>query len=455
MKIAADNNQASLTLHGGEAWCLFGTNRSAIEGVISEIASSSADSIELLSFQKQQEIFEDELKKDDTDFLDRIDPGTPASAFIGDIEKHQHIIHAFNLQHCLTRGYRQLSSGESRKLLLLAAISRAPSGLILQNPFDGIDKAGCIELNRILRYLHENGYTVIITVNNYDDIPEWCDNLAMVEGGTTVLQGKRREILPQIQDRLKEYHSLQLQLENGSHLQTKGETFELVRLRNGFSRYGETSVFSGVDLTIKTGDHTLITGPNGSGKSTLLHILCGDNQDCYANDLKIMGIRRGSGESIWELKRHIGIVTPEMHRNHYIPGSALQVVLSGFFDSIGVYTQYGRKHKKEGERWLAMIGVFEKARSPFRSLSYAEQRLCLIARALIKLPPLLILDEPTQGLDQQSRNEILDFLELIAEKERCTILYASHRENEFRSFFKQHLDLSRFSCRLDAPFREK
>ena len=221
---------------------------------------------------------------------------------------------------------------------------------------------------------------------------------------------------------------------------------ELIALRDGFARFGEKILFEHLDLDIDDGCHTLITGPNGCGKSTLLHIITGDNPKCYANDLRIFGVRRGSGESIWELKRHMGIVSPEIHRNHHIPGTARQVVLSGLFDSIGLYQKASAAQERMALQWLEWIGLPHKATQAFRRLAFAEQRLVLIARALIKLPRLLILDEPTQGLDEDNRHELLRLLEKIAAHQISTILYVSHRKDEHRPFFRRHIRLETYGA---------
>lgn len=433
----------------GEAWCLLGANNSGISEFIQLISGNFPVTVgvdlpvktAVVSFARLQEVFEEELKNDDTDFLDRIDAGTPARAFLHDPKDLAPLIKAFNFGGCLDKGFRQLSTGESRKLLLLSSISTNPSTIIVENPYDGLDKVSCKELDHALQTLHRLGRQVIVTVNNEEDIPSWCTHLAVLYGGRFVLNGRREDILSQISDTKHQNNSISLEIDIPDSPQPTRET-ELIALSNGYASYGDITIFSELDILIKNGQHTLITGPNGSGKSTLLQIITGDNQKCYANNLRIFGRRRGTGESIWDLKKKMGIVSPDLHRNHYIPGNALQVVLSGFFDSIGVYRSFSDKQRQDAMKWLNMIGLQHKALSSFRQLSFAEQRLCLIARALIKMPQLLILDEPTQGLDLANRNNLLSFLELIALKNLSTIVYASHRSDEFRPFFQQHVDLS-------------
>ena len=140
----------------------------------------------------------------------------------------------------------------------------------------------------------------------------------------------------------------------------------------------------------------------------------------------------------------MGIVSPALHREHRIPGSALHVILSGLYDSIGLYVKVSGTEIKTATRWLTWLSLAEKSAVPFRRLSFAEQRLVLIGRALIKRPKLLILDEPTQGLDDVNRGRLLDLLEEIAEKELSTILFVSHRRDEHRPIFSKQIQLDSY-----------
>lgn len=437
----------SFAVGRGESWCLVGDNDAGLDHLIELIASASQSRpqvritgrIEVLSFAEQQEIFEEELRKDETDYLDCIDYGTPAREFIQHPEKHGRLIERFGFRHCLDKGFRQLSSGESRKLLLIASLSRNPDLLVLENPYDGLDHASCLELDHTLQELAGGIQAVLVTVNNLGDIPSWCDHLGLLHAGKLVLHGKRDATLPQLAGLIENKGGFQISLRSHERRHA-GE--ELVRLTDGFARYGNASIFSGLQLTVREGDHTLITGPNGCGKSTLLQIITGDNPNCYANDLSLFGRRRGSGESIWDIKKEMGIVSHDLHRRYYVPGSAFQAVLSGYFDSIGVYKDFSAQQKAEALRWLEATGLADNAYTAFRRLSFAQQRLCLIARALIKMPRLLILDEPTQGLDGPSRSALLDLLETVAERQISTILYASHRTDEYRAFFRQRIDFA-------------
>jgi molybdate transport system ATP-binding protein len=215
----------------------------------------------------------------------------------------------------------------------------------------------------------------------------------------------------------------------------------LIKLNNGKVHYSGENVFENLNVSIKPRQHTLITGRNGSGKSTLMQLITGDCTQCYSNDIQVLGYQRGSGESIWQLKKQMGIVSSELHRQYRVNGELLTVVLSGFYDSIGLYQQPEKKHIEIAKQWLAKVGLLEHQKSLFQSLSYGEQRLALIARALVKSPYLLILDEPTQGLDELNRHRVLNFIERLVEQKHSTVLLVSHREDEYLSLFEQHITL--------------
>jgi molybdate transport system ATP-binding protein len=137
----------------------------------------------------------------------------------------------------------------------------------------------------------------------------------------------------------------------------------------------------------------------------------------------------------------MGIVSPALHREHYIPGNSLHIIVSGFFDSIGLYRRPSNQQWELARAWLGVLGLSALEKEPFRTLGYGEQRLLLIARALIKMPKILVLDEPTHGLDDANRAHLLDFLELVVDRQISTIIYVSHRRDEFRTFFRQHINL--------------
>jgi molybdate transport system ATP-binding protein len=447
-----------LTTLPGESWCLYGENQSGIDDLIELLSAKgnkgTAEILEfpgqrgVLSFQVQQEIFEQELRNDDTDYLDRLDPGTLVCEFVPDYAAHLSLFKAFGMDQCLHVGYRQLSSGQCRKLILLRALTGGAKSLIIQNPYDGIDEKSCLELDQALCRLPKRGIDLIVTASSVNDIPAWCSHLGIFRSGRLELAGTRKEVFPTLlAERERGGEGIgeieKIYCRRGAKPENRGA--ELVFLQDGFAGYAGKKLFSGLNLIIRTGDHTLVTGPNGCGKSTLLDIITGDNPKCYSNNLRIFDRRRGTGESIWDIKRQMGMISPSLHRDHHIPGSALHIVLSGLYDSIGLYKKVREPEIRLGLHWLDWIGLRAKADISFRKLPFAQQRLVLIARALIKSPKLLIFDEPTQGLDDVHRHALLDLLERIAEQRLSTILFVSHRRDEQRSFFKQRIRLDSYA----------
>jgi molybdate transport system ATP-binding protein len=446
---------AQLETMPGETWCLYGNNRSGLDQLVDILAGKlddcSAkllvlpDRFGVLSFRLEQERFEEELRNDDSDFLDHPDPGTLVRELITapEEERHRDLLQSFAMDQCLDLGFRQLSSGQTRKLLLLRELSGGATGLLLQNPYDGLDQASCQELNRVLQRVAEAGIEVVLTVGDRRDIPDWCSHLGICRQGRLIAAGPREAVLGEVEGETSapaDSGRLNLVWKQAEMPGEEGE--ELVSLTDGWASYGERTIFRGLNLTIHSGDHTLISGPNGCGKSTLLAMITGDNHNCYRNNLRIFGRQRGSGESIWEVKRQLGIVSPALHRDYRVGGSALSVILSGLYDTIGLYRQVPAAEVRNATAWLDWLGLADQAKTPFRRLSFAEQRLLLIARALIKGPKLLILDEPTQGLDGGNRETFLDLLEKAAREKLATIVFVSHRYDEHRPFFRQHLHLA-------------
>ncbi len=437
-----------------ETWCLLGGNASG-KGMLADLISgettpetgqieNAPTDVRVASFERQQAVYEDELRNDDTDYLDRIDTGTTARSILLQSGCEPNAIdplaHAFNLDSILERGYRLLSSGEARKVLLLKEILSEPDLLILDEPFEGLDSDSRRELLQLVQSLVSSGHSILFLVNRIDDIPDCATHLGLLRAGSLVCSGKMEEIAQRPE--LVQLASLDASdvPELPPPPDDESESFEiLARLNHCSVRYGNIAQFQDFDWELKPGQHTLITGPNGAGKSTLLQLLSGDHPQCYRNNLQIFGYQRGTGESIWDIKKRIGIVSAALHRDYRAPGNALATVVSGFYDSIGLYQHATLAQKNLALQWLDAMGLGNEATTFFRQLSYGQQRLVLIARGLIKQPPLLLLDEPTQGLDDLNRHLVLAFIETLANLSRTTLLFVSHRDDEHLSLFKNRI----------------
>ena len=441
-----------LEIRPGECWAVLarnGSGKQMLTGVITGetllkggLVSHDFARIGVLSFETQQALYEQELKQDDSDFMDRLDPGSTVRKLLGLEGELPPELAFLHLDSIIDRGYRLLSSGESRKALLAQVLLEAPGFLILDEPYDSLDVHTRTELQAFFASLVAAGnIQLLFLFNKADEISAWHTHVAVIEQGQLIAQGEKDTVManPDIAALLSfDPASLPPWPQD---LPRPDLTNPLVKLANGKVQYGDTVIFDGIDLALQQGDHTLLTGANGSGKSTLLNLVTGDHPQCYGNDLYVLGYKRGSGESIWDVKKQIGIVSPGLHRDHRVPGSALHIALSGFFDSIGLYDSPTAEQIAHARQWLALVGMADRSNVPFKHLSYGEQRLVLVARALVKQPALLILDEPTQGFDDVNRHRVMYFLEHLSSQQRTTIIMASHRLDERLPLFKHHIDM--------------
>jgi molybdate transport system ATP-binding protein len=192
---------------------------------------------------------------------------------------------------------------------------------------------------------------------------------------------------------------------------TEYHTHEVVGMHQVSIRYGRRTILKDLSWTVLNGERWALSGQNGAGKSTLLSLVCADNPQSYACDISLFGYARGSGESIWDIKRHIGYVSPEMHRAYQRDLPAIRIVASGLKDSVGLYVRPDEAEYDICRFWMDIFGVGHLADHTFLKLSSGEQRLVLLARAFVKDPELLILDEPLHGLDMTNRRLVKDVIE--------------------------------------------
>jgi molybdate transport system ATP-binding protein len=205
---------------------------------------------------------------------------------------------------------------------------------------------------------------------------------------------------------------------------------ELVRMRRITVRYGNAVILRDINWSIHAGGSWALLGPNGSGKTTLLSLILGDNPQVYTNDATVFGRPRGSGESVWEIKKHIGWVSPELHLHFDDSATCFEVVASGFHDTVGLFQPASARQRAVARRWLARFQLLEFAHRPLFSLSAGLQRTVLLARALVKNPRLLILDEPCQGLDSAHRALFVQAVDALIRAQTVTAIYVTHRPDE-------------------------
>jgi molybdate transport system ATP-binding protein len=464
-----------------QSWVITGENDSgksaiaqALAGglpVASRSASSSAEtqlpdpaSVALISFERQRDIVFDERYHDDGEFVEGgIDPGTSAVDFIlrrkrvGRREGEplgpdglEELAHRLGIESLLDRGLKYLSTGEIRKVLLCRELLREPAWLVFDEPYEGLDGATRLvlsaELDRLVNASRTDASAtrVLIITDRYEHVPDGTTHVLHIEDRRVAFAGPRAEfeargIPKELRGLGKDEaeslgQALAVTLEERALANASGAPKDepLVLMRNVTVSYAGRRVLDGLSLEIARGEHTLVRGPNGCGKTTLLNLINGDNPQVYANDVTICGMKRGSGESVWDVKKQLGQVSYALHVEYAYRCTAnlIECVLSGFYDSIGLYREPGFAEIHAAERWLSVVGLASKRAEPFTRLSYGEQRVALILRAVVKQPPLLILDEPCHGLDPRHRSEVLTIADYIGRHTDSTLLYVTHDPEE-------------------------
>jgi molybdate transport system ATP-binding protein len=338
----------------------------------------------------------------------------------------------------------QLSNGENKRLQFAKALIQEPELLILDSPFTGLDIAGRELLKDVILQLIDKGIKIIL-IAPLEEIPDYFDKTAVLRNGKIDRIYRKgeieltRQILNRDEDILSED---QMNRIRDIYAQQTFPFNEVVRMKNVNISYNGKSILSNINWTIKKGERWAVAGPNGAGKSTLLSLITADNPQAYANDIWLFERKRGSGESIWEIKKNIGYVSPELHLYFDKGISVFDAVASGLFDTIGLFRKPTHSQIEKINTWLKVIGIEELGTSMMHQLSLGQQRLVMLARALAKAPPLLILDEPCQGLDTTQTNGFRSLIEAICQVSDTTLIYVSHYTNEIPTSIQQKLNLN-------------
>ena len=328
-----------------------------------------------------------------------------------------------------------LSSGELRKFLIINMLIDNPDIIIIDNPYIGLDSRSRQMFNDMIARLAENGRTIILLLCNTRDIPDFTNCVIPIQN---LEIGKPINVTPQdiasLRDELKQYFSQQqvpvLPLNSTSSPADYVTAFELSHCNVA---YGKNIILHDVSWKVSTGEKWALLGENGAGKSTLLSLVYADNPQGYRNDITLFDRKRGTGESIWDIKKRIGYISPEMHLYFNNGEDVLTVVASGLHDNIGCFRRINDEQKAIASQWLDTFGLGHLATRYFRTLSSGEQRLVLLARTFAKRAPLLILDEPLHGLDMMKKQLVSDVIGQIMKIEGMTLVYVTHYEHEIPS----------------------
>lgn len=324
-----------------------------------------------------------------------------------------------------------LSSGELRKLLIINALLSDPDILVLDNPFIGLDAPSRAELRDALVSLRDRGLHIVLLLCDADEVPDGADAVLALNDcrftGLTMLPDGAEHVTRQPIDIKGDAIVLPEAPE------AVPEHVMAFSIHNGHAGYGGRDIFAGIDWEVRRGERWMLTGPNGSGKSLLLSMVCGDNPQAYANDIVIFDHKRGSGESIWDIKNNIGYVCPEMQLYFRSRLPVRGIVIEGMRPVLERYKPHTEREVAIADAWLECLGISRLAERDFSTLSSSEQRMVLLARAFSRQPAMLVLDEPFQGLDPVNKERVRRVIDAMVASRGSSLIFVTHYPEELPS----------------------
>ncbi len=442
-------NVEELTLESGKLWVIAGPGGSGKSSLARAIAGAPDKSGYLspvsgltrtaphnkknggawISFDREREIRDSLRHNDDSEVLGRPDEGTELESFLGGSAGKLYL-HPKLLEKLEGRGIKNLSTGEFRQVFIASEAGKKPALAVLDEPFEGLDVDARERLTEQLAEWSESETLIVLTVNRMEDIPPYTSGLVLLGEQKIAAQGIPSDILGSPLTKEIFGNTTKFQEKRIIPPPPEAVVFEgksLIEMKKVSLSFNGRRVLENVNWLVKPGNSWLLTGPNGSGKTTLLNLICGDEPRGYGQDLKLFGRKRGSGESTSEIKKYIGQVSASLQESvsrHMHPG---EIIGSGLRNSLLLTTPLDGFETGLVEQWLELLGLKKNRQTAFYRLPYGERRLAMIGRAMIKHPPLLLLDEPMHGLDKPSRDRIRNLIDTLIKETQTTVLFVSHR----------------------------
>ncbi len=366
----------------------------------------------------------------------------------GRVKLHGALLDAIGVTPLLEKRVIFLSSGELRKLMIARSLMSEPELLIVDNPYIGLDAGSRDTINCVLRDVAGKlGIKVLLLICHPKDMPEWVDKVICVRDGGVESVTTREAFLGDtaLRGRLfaeeGETAASLPPLPHSMRAEDDGDYADAIVMSRVKVEYPPVTILRDVDWTVRRGEKWALLGKNGCGKSTLLSLVCGDNPQGYANDITLFGRRRGTGESIWDIKSHIGYISPDMHTFYQVDIPCVDVVASGFFDTVGLYRRPSDPQRALAMEWMKAFHCEGLAGRSFLKTSYGEQRIVMLTRVFVKRPSLVILDEPLHGLDAGKKNLAKLLIESYCDDPKVTLIYVTHYEEEIPDVVTQRKTL--------------
>lgn len=396
-----------------------------------------------ISPQLECQLLEREKHDDDSEFMEGgFDPGRTALDIISEsahpeFTELEEWIKTLQLEHKLNTSFKVLSNGETRKVLWIKAIAQKPDLILMDSPFEGLDHQTREVLLSCFNSSNIRNTTTLLFTQRREDIPKHIDAVLNLSSKNQPVVYSKTQWGNLKKTSFSKPFTLPEEL---NQITQRKKPFPLIKFVNLNVTYGDNKVFQNFNWEMNPEENWLFTGPNGAGKTTLLQLIHADHPQSYGQDIQLFGYQRGQGESIWDIKAHIGFVSADFQRHYPLSMTGTAMVVSGFFDSMGVYQKPSSHQLHLTELWLKCLQIEHLANKYLKLMSWGEIRTLMIARALVKKPSLLILDEPCQGLDDLQKKLVLNLIENCCRSFEINIILVSHHPDEQLDCITHHLE---------------
>ncbi|HEY4286078.1 MAG TPA: ATP-binding cassette domain-containing protein [Puia sp.] len=385
--------------------------------------------------------YQQRFNSSDADQTITVEQELTESGWEGGGDGENHWLEDLHIRPLLKKPLIQLSNGENKRVQLAIALLNRPELLILDNPFLGLDTEGRATLHSIINTLSTRKIPILL-ITSPQELPASITHVGQLDKGKWVFLGPKAHFNPE-----KSTHTITLDPALLESLKTsfrEGDAFSTaVKMVNTTIKYGEAIILNNISWEVRKGECWNVSGPNGAGKSTILSLITADNPQAYANEIWLFDRRRGTGESIWDIKKKIGFVSPELHLYFDTGANCFEVIASGLFDTIGLFRPLNDEQQALTLRWMQLLSLRDLQTKRLSQLSAGQQRMVLLARALIKNPPMLILDEPCQGLDEEQTAYFRQLITVLCEAFHTTLIYVSHYRQELPACIDRFLQLEK------------
>ena len=432
-------------IHQNQVWAIVGDAGSGHSALVNSIHGTNVENVSLKHNFKtlsntRDFYYQQRFNSSDSEDALTVEQYLTANAVSDGRWTIDKVIDIFHLDKLLPEQVIKLSNGETKRLLLASALLKNPGVITLDHPLTGLDSHARNEFNNMLTAVMNSGISIVMATNPFE-IPSSVTHVAVMSNGNIAATTTKADFQPA---HYSFQHVLSLDTTALHQLvssQPSSAFSAIIEMNHVCIEYDGRKILDNINWLVKQGERWALTGPNGAGKSTLLSLVNGDNPQAYANDITLFDRKRGSGESIWDIKRQTGFVSPELYQYFPTDSSCLHVIESGFYDTVGLFRPTDPDKEMICNRWMELMHIHQYANRLFSMVPPGAQRLCLLARAMVKNPTLLILDEPTQGLDHSQQQFFTMLVDEICHRTNVTLIYVSHYEHHIPKAVTRRIQL--------------